>query len=80
MMLHPFLSALPCVLLSAQGYQEPTPWGIDPRSWQEKGKDQDLSQKHLSTFRQLSQKPHPITQTSASVACLVTPNYKESRK
>ena len=79
MMLHPFLSALPCVLLSAQGYQEPTPWGIDPRSWQEKGEGSRLVPE-ASTFRQLSQKLHPITQTSASVACLVTPNYKESRK
>lgn len=53
---------------------------LTPGPGRRKGKDQDLSQKHLSTFRQLSQKPHPITQTSASVARLVTPNYKESRK
>lgn len=71
-MLHPLLSTLPFVLLSAQDLQT-SPWAHQPQVLAGERKDQDLFQKHLATFRQLSQKPHPITQTSASVARLVTP-------
>lgn len=43
-----------------------------------KDKEQGLSQRHLPTFKPLSQKLHPTTPTSASVARLAPLTAKEA--
>lgn len=48
-------------------------WHDPGAQWEERGgKGSRLPQRHLPTFKQLSQKPLPRTPTSASVARLAT--------